>query len=126
MSDEEMAAETADLHAQLDLFEEAQVDAWLARMHLTAAELDQDMRGRLLIASLRLHLFPDGLVDERFRASFHDYGTAAVDCRPGVTGAAPRTPRSVVWRSETHARYSPLAPASGSIRSSTPSRSPKS
>lgn len=79
VTDEEIAAETADLYAQLDLFEEAQVAAWLARMHLTDAELERDVRDRLLIAALRLHLVPDELVDERFRASIHDYGTAAVE-----------------------------------------------
>jgi hypothetical protein len=79
VTDEEISAETADLYAQLDLFEEVQVAAWLARMHLTAARVEQDVRDRLLIAALRLHLVPDELVEQRFHASFHDYGTAAME-----------------------------------------------
>lgn len=79
VTDEEIAVETADLHAQLDLFEEAQVAAWLARMHLTAADLERDVRERLLIGLLRQHLVPDELVEQRFQAAFHEYGTAAID-----------------------------------------------
>lgn len=65
--------------AERDLFEEAQVKAFLAERRLSPEDLRRHVRDEELVGALRARLVPDERVEEQFGRSLHDYAVAKAE-----------------------------------------------
>jgi hypothetical protein len=79
LSDDEVDDALATFYSDRDLFEDAQITAWLASMLLDEASVRGYVRETALLARARATLITDDAVNDRFASDRYDYTTAEVE-----------------------------------------------
>jgi hypothetical protein len=79
LSDDEVDDALATFYSDRDLFEDAQITAWLASMLLDEASVRGYVRETAFMARARTTLINDDAINDRFASDRYDYTTAEVE-----------------------------------------------